>query len=84
MKCSRDDMVKKRKRPVPPHKTEQDALKRADNPFEQLHQHKKFDVLGKRSKGNQRKLIKSRTDAVDKVRIPAVRCASFHAIAIKT
>ena len=58
-------MVKKRKRSALPSRKEQ-APSRADNPFEQLYQNKKFDVLGKRSKGDSRKLVKSRADAVDK------------------
>ena len=37
------------------------------NPFEQLHSRKKFDVLGRKNKG-QAKALRSRGDANEKVR----------------
>lgn len=61
-------MVKKRGKKAPSGRAEQQPpAQQSNNPFEQIFQHKKFDVLGKRSKGQSRKLVKSRTDAVDKV-----------------
>lgn len=62
-------MAKKRKRSALPARKSGPTV-RPGNPFEQLYQHKKFDVLGKRFKGDSRKLIKSRADAVDKVSDP--------------
>ncbi|KAK9802968.1 hypothetical protein WJX73_000915 [Symbiochloris irregularis] len=60
-------MAKKRGKKAPISRAEQPpAPQSGSNPFEQIFQHKKFDVLGKRSKGQSRKLVKSRTDAVDK------------------
>ena len=39
------------------------------NPFEELHSKKKFNVLGRRSKGEKAKPLKSRHAAVDKVEL---------------
>lgn len=50
------------------------ALKQAStkdekpNLFERMFNRKKFDVLGKKAKGQQRKLGQSRSEAVEKVR----------------
>lgn len=46
------------------------------NPFELKGSRKKFDVLGKRDKGEKKNVIKSREDAVNKVSICAYVGAS--------
>ena len=46
----------------------------APNPFERLHSRKKFSILGKRARGEQRPAGKLRSEAVEKVRF-AVSCA---------
>ena len=39
----------------------------APNPFERLHSRKKFSILGKRARGEQRPTGKLRSEAVEKV-----------------
>ena len=47
-----------------------DAASVSGNMFERLWNRRKFDVLGKRVKGEQKKVGKARSDAVEKVRCP--------------
>ena len=46
----------------------------APNPFERLHSRKKFSILGKRARGEQRPTGKLRSEAVEKV-CSAALCA---------
>ena len=57
-------MAKKRSKPRPPGpKPQQDK----PNPFESLYNNKKFNVLGKPAKGQQRKAGKARAEGNEKV-----------------
>lgn len=47
------------------------------NLFERLWNRKKFDIVGKKVKGEQRALGKARTEAVEKV---TIQCVSFNAV----
>ena len=46
------------------------------NPFEELHNRKKFSILGRRAKGDKARKLQARTDAVAKVQ-PCVGVQNF-------
>lgn len=54
----------------------------APNLFERLHSRKKFSILGKRAKGEQRPSGKLRSEAVEKVCLSIVRACIFFVAAL--
>jgi nucleolar protein 14 len=71
-------MAKKRQRDQHILKKKEQKKEHAPNLFERLSNKKRFDVLGRKTKGDTRNLSRLRTAATEKVSITAVPGISMH------